>query len=317
VKNSNRSCLDVGGGKKWYWSQRSLQQELQGIGQVNSGPVSQMPSSVVACFTAVPFEFSRVRPLMPTKSFLPGLILVFCAVPSLCSVAAERSAPAQSNSASTTLIETASRQYENGQLDQAAATLERALHIQPNNPATLHYLGVLRLQQGQYQQAETLAARSNIRVGRNVELRNRNFQLIQAAQQAQSSGTPPNAKEDVVAVQKGLEEEAQRRREAEVAVAEQSTPDTGNDAGNLARAEAYRGLDAPSAGRAGPEGKLQMANVEPERAYAEVEIPRGHMPRPGKCRIWFPDRPAGHQPAPGKCKKLRHRVPPGAYLVRG
>ncbi|MBV7492321.1 MULTISPECIES: tetratricopeptide repeat protein [Pseudomonas] len=254
---------------------------------------------------------------MPTKSFLPGLILVFCAVPSLCSVAAERSAPARSNSASTTLIETASRQYENGQLDQAAATLERALHIQPNNPATLHYLGVLRLQQGQYQQAETLAARSNIRVGRNVELRNRNFQLIQAAQQAQSSGTPPNAKEGVVAVQKGLEEEAQRRREAEVAVAEQSTPDTGNDAGNLARAEAYRGLDAPSAGRAGPEGKLQMTNVEPERAYAEVEIPRGHMPRPGKCRIWFPDRPAGHQPAPGKCKKLRHRVPPGAYLVRG
>ncbi|EJM72975.1 hypothetical protein PMI32_05854 [Pseudomonas sp. GM60] len=106
-------------------------------------------------------------------------------VASFCSVAAERRAPAQSNSASTTLIETASRKYENGQLDQAA-TLERALHIQPNNPATLHYLGVLRLQQGQYQQAETLVARSNMRVGRNVELRNRNFQLIQAAQQAQS-----------------------------------------------------------------------------------------------------------------------------------
>ena len=132
-------------------------------------------------------------------------------------LAAERRAPSQSNSASTTLIETASRQYETGQLDQAAATLERALHIQPNNPATLHYLGVLRLQQGQYQQAETLAARSNMRVGRNVELRNRNFQLIQAAQQAKASGTSPNAREDVVAVQKGLEEEAQRRREAGVA----------------------------------------------------------------------------------------------------
>ncbi len=140
---------------------------------------------------------------MPTKSFLSGLILAFCAVASLCSVAAERRAPAQSNSASTTLIETASRQYENGQLDQAAATLERALHIQPNNPATLHYLGVLRLQQGQYQQAETLAARSNMRVGGNVALRNRNFQLIQAAQQAQASGIPPNAKEDLVAAQKG------------------------------------------------------------------------------------------------------------------
>jgi tetratricopeptide (TPR) repeat protein len=247
---------------------------------------------------------------MPTKCFLPGLILVFCAVASFCSVAAERTAPGQSNSASTTLIETASRQYESGQLDQAAATLERALHIQPNNPATLHYLGVLRLQQGQYQQAETLAARSNMRVGRNVELRNRNFQLIQAAQQAQASGTPPNAKEDLVAVQKGLEEEIQKRREAEMAVVEQSTLDTG-------RAETDRVSDATTADSAGPEGKLQMADVEPGRAYAEVEIPRGHMPPPGKCRIWFPDRPPGHQPAPGKCKKLRHRVPSGAYLVRG
>ncbi|WP_082457641.1 tetratricopeptide repeat protein [Pseudomonas sp. Leaf48] len=254
---------------------------------------------------------------MPTKSFLPGLILVFCAVASFCSVAAERRAPAQSNSASTTLIETASRQYENGQLDQAAATLERALNIQPNNPATLHYLGVLRLQQGQYQQAETLAARSNMRVGRNVELRNRNFQLIQAARQAQSSGTPPNAKEDLVAVQKGLEEETQRRREAEKAVAEQSTPVTGHDAGNFAGAETDRVAQAPTASKAGPEGKLRMANVGPERVYAEVEIPRSHMPPPGKCRIWFPHRPPGHQPASGKCKKLRYRVPSGAYLVRG
>jgi Tfp pilus assembly protein PilF len=276
-----------------------------------------MPSSAVACFTAVSFEISRVRPLMPAKSFLPGLILVSCVVASLCSVAAERSAPAQSNSASTTLIETASRQYEHGELDQAAATLERALHIQPNNPATLHYLGVLRLQQGQYQQAETLAARSNIRVGRNVELRNRNFQLIQAAQQAQASNTPPNAKENLVAVQKGLEEESQRRREAEMAVVEQSTPDTGRDAGNFARARAGRVLDSPTAGWPRPEGTLQKASVEPDPAYDGVEIPRGHLPPPGKCRIWFPDRPPGHQPALGKCKKLRHRVPPGAYLVQG
>lgn len=223
---------------------------------------------------------------MPTKSFLPGFILVFCAVASLCS-AAERKAPAQSNSASTTLIETASRQYENGELDQAAATLERALHIQPNNPATLHYLGVLRLQQGQYQQAETLAARSNMRVGRNVELRNRNFQLIQAAQQAQASNTPSHAKEALVAVPKGLEEEAGRI------------------------------LDSPTVSTPRPEGTLQMTSAEPEPAYAEVEIPRGHLPPPGKCRIWFPDRPPGHQPAPGKCKKLRYRVPSGAYLVHG
>ncbi|RPI48857.1 MAG: hypothetical protein EHM59_00340 [Betaproteobacteria bacterium] len=28
---------------------------------------------------------------------------------------------------------------------------------------------------------------------------------------------------------------------------------------------------------------------------ASVAIPRGHMPPPGACRIWFPDRPPGQQ----------------------
>ncbi|MEG0858206.1 MAG: tetratricopeptide repeat protein [Pseudomonas sp.] len=222
---------------------------------------------------------------MPTKSLLPGLVLAFCAVASLCSVAAERSASAHSNNASTTLIETASQQYADGQLDQAAATLERALHIQPNNPATLHYLGVLRLQQGEYQQAETLAARSNLRVGRNVQLRNRNMQLIQAAQQAQVSGKPPHAEQDRLAVQQGLKAQAQAERQ----------PEPQQVAG----------------------GDFQMTSAEPQPEFDAMDIPRGHWPPPGKCRIWFADRPPGHQPAPGNCKKLKHQVPFGAYLVGG
>jgi len=46
-------------------------------------------------------------------------------------------------------------------------------------------------------------------------------------------------------------------------------------------------------------------------------VPAGHLPPPGECRIWFPDRPAGQQPPPGPCRELRYRVPPGAYLIRG
>lgn len=48
-----------------------------------------------------------------------------------------------------------------------------------------------------------------------------------------------------------------------------------------------------------------------------VDIPPGHMPPPGECRIWFPDRPPGQQPPPGKCHELERRVPPGAVLVEG
>lgn len=50
---------------------------------------------------------------------------------------------------------------------------------------------------------------------------------------------------------------------------------------------------------------------------ARVNVPPGHMPPPGQCRIWYPDRPPGQQPAPGDCRELRHRVPAGAALIRG
>jgi hypothetical protein len=47
------------------------------------------------------------------------------------------------------------------------------------------------------------------------------------------------------------------------------------------------------------------------------DIPAGHLPPPGACRIWFPDRPPGHQPPPGPCEALRSRVPRGAQLIYG
>ena len=49
-----------------------------------------------------------------------------------------------------------------------------------------------------------------------------------------------------------------------------------------------------------------------EHGYDRINIPPGHYPPPGECRIWYPDRPAGHQPPPGDCSS----VPPGAWVVR-
>ena len=49
----------------------------------------------------------------------------------------------------------------------------------------------------------------------------------------------------------------------------------------------------------------------------EYPIPKGHMPPPGECRIWYPDRPPGQQAPPGNCRELRYHVPPGAYLIKG
>jgi hypothetical protein len=35
--------------------------------------------------------------------------------------------------------------------------------------------------------------------------------------------------------------------------------------------------------------------------YHVPRVPDGHLPPPGECRVWYPDRPAGHQPPPFKC----------------
>ncbi|MFK8328659.1 tetratricopeptide repeat protein [Pseudomonas sp. BJa5] len=245
---------------------------------------------------------------MPTTCFLPGILLAFCAVASQGAVAAERNAAIQSNKASTALIETASQQYADGQMEQAAATLERALQIQPNNPATLHYLGVLRLEQGQYEQAETLALRSNVGVGNNVMLRNRNFQLIEAAQKAQAASTPAAAQKDRGAIRAWLEGLFEKSPDAEVASAGQSTPEAERPSD---------ALDRKAAGRPVAEGDKQMASLERASTDHEIRIPRGHWPPPGQCRIWFPDRSAEQQPAATSCKKLHKRVPPGAILMQG
>jgi hypothetical protein len=52
------------------------------------------------------------------------------------------------------------------------------------------------------------------------------------------------------------------------------------------------------------------------RAGAPPRVPPGHLPPPGQCRVWLPDRPPGQQPPPGPCDALRHQVPPGGWLIQ-
>ncbi len=86
--------------------------------------------------------------------------------------------PVSANSAVVSLVSTARADVAGGKLDAAAASLERALRIEPNNPALWQELAKLRLQQGQYQQAEGLAARSNGWAGNNRSLRADNWRII-------------------------------------------------------------------------------------------------------------------------------------------
>ena len=71
-----------------------------------------------------------------------------------------------------------------GRLANAAASLERALRIEPKNPRLWHQLALVRLRQGDYAQAESLAARSNTWAASDAELKAANDRVIEEARGA-------------------------------------------------------------------------------------------------------------------------------------
>lgn len=91
---------------------------------------------------------------------------------------ASETQPVSDNTAVVALMDTARTDIASGKLDTAVAPLERALRIEPQNPLLWQELAKLRLQQGQYQQAEGLAARSNGWAGGNKILRAENWRII-------------------------------------------------------------------------------------------------------------------------------------------
>jgi len=65
------------------------------------------------------------------------------------------------NNAIIALLDNAATQHDAGQLESAAATIERALRIEPKNPQLWQRLALIRLEQGQYNLAANLAAKSS------------------------------------------------------------------------------------------------------------------------------------------------------------
>src|SRR3989441_2738824 len=95
------------------------------------------------------------------------------AVPAPAPVPGPAPAPAArtENVAIAGLMDTARADAAAGRLANAAATLERALRIEPRNPRLWHELARVRLKQGQYAQAESVAARSSSWAGSDNALR--------------------------------------------------------------------------------------------------------------------------------------------------
>jgi tetratricopeptide (TPR) repeat protein len=77
---------------------------------------------------------------------------------------------------------------QQAQWERGAALLERALRIEPRNAYLWHRLAKIRLQQGRYGMAESLAEKSNALAKDNDELKRRNAELIKAVRRILSAG---------------------------------------------------------------------------------------------------------------------------------
>jgi predicted Zn-dependent protease len=76
------------------------------------------------------------------------------------------------------LLERAQALAHAGQSEQAAATLERAIRIEPHNPWLWHRLAVLRFQEGQYPRAIELAKKSSVLARGDDRLLAGNWRLV-------------------------------------------------------------------------------------------------------------------------------------------
>lgn len=111
-------------------------------------------------------------------------------------IAAPEPVPEQAvsgNPAILALLGRARRDTKAGQREAAGASLERALRIEPRNAWLWHELAQLRLSQGQYAQAISVAHKSISFAGRERRLQALNWRVIGNARVAQ--GNPSGAEQ--------------------------------------------------------------------------------------------------------------------------
>ncbi len=88
------------------------------------------------------------------------------------------------NRAVIALLDQAQTDNDSGRREAAGSSLERALRIEPRNPWVWLELAQLRLAQGQYAQAITLARKANSFAGHDSRVQAANWQVIGRARVA-------------------------------------------------------------------------------------------------------------------------------------
>jgi hypothetical protein len=164
---------------------------------ISSGGMSaqRLPSSPTAAVT--PLEAPRIT-TVPERTGIPSMTVTPEPAPGMAPGVATAQGPGgvetvamatpsqPMSKAVKTLLQQAELQREGGDLTNAAATLERALRIEPKNAYVWNRLAHVRAQQGQGAMAAELAAKSNHFAGGDESLKRDNANLIARA----SRGAP-------------------------------------------------------------------------------------------------------------------------------
>ena len=102
---------------------------------------------------------------------------------------AEPQGSGKAGAAVVALLDDADRNTAAGRREQAIASLERALRIEPKNPLPWHKLSRLRLEEKNWKQALALAKKSNVLATGNKVLQAENWKIIALSSTALGDAT--------------------------------------------------------------------------------------------------------------------------------
>lgn len=141
---------------------------------------------LAACKGVTPPTSTTAATTPPVSPEMPGAVTAPTAPLPESALAELGPRPAMSdNKAVVALLDRAQTDNTAGKREAAGASLERALRIEPRNPWLWHELAQVRLDEGQYAQAITLARKSNSFAGGQHRVQAENWQLIGKARVAQ------------------------------------------------------------------------------------------------------------------------------------
>ncbi len=155
-------------------------------------PVVLLLLVMQGCSTAPPVSYPP--PVVEPGGTLPGEP-VRPVTPGSIQAQPPRTTASISSPAVVALLGQAENQANSGDLEAAAASLERAIRIEPRNPLLWYHLATVRLAQQEAVQAEQLAVKSNSLAAGNRLQQSRNWRLIARARQALGDGAGAHAAE--------------------------------------------------------------------------------------------------------------------------